>query len=149
MRHRVKTKKLSRDKSAREALILSQTKLLLQKGKLRSTTARVKATTQFVDSLLSRLTKVDGREAVSFLEKRLKDKKFSKFVVEKIKPELKGRTSGFVSVLKLENRKGDNSSMSIARLLLVGKDKDKKAKSKTGKLVKLKKTSKKKENKKK
>ena len=120
------------DTAARNALILSQTRLLLEKGKLRSTTARVKATTQFVDSLLARLASTDEENALKYFEKNLRDKKFAEKIVKRLKPQLTERKSGFISVLKIENRKGDNSSMSIARLILPEK------KEKTGKIIKRK-----------
>lgn len=118
MRHRVRTKKLSRDKSARGSMIISQAKTLLKTGKLRSTQARVKASSRFVDSLLSKVAKMEDRKGFLYLEKNLKDAKFADYVVKEVKPQLTDRATGFVSILKLENRKGDNSTMALARLLV-------------------------------
>jgi len=128
MRHRVRTSKLSRPKSARESMIISQAKTLLKNDKLVTTRAKMKVTVQFVDGLLAKVVKFDEIKALRYVEKALKDKEFAGFVVKELKPKFGKRTSGFIRVLKLENRKGDDAKMALGLLLIEKKDKKSKKK---------------------
>lgn len=127
MRHQNKVKKLGRDKSSRESMIISQAKTLIKHGKLTTTTARAKVTSAFVDKLLSKAVGMDDKVGRYFLEQQIKDKDFAKFIIEDIKPLIPSKASGFISSYKLDFRKGDNADMTMLTLLT---EKRKKSKSK-------------------
>lgn len=131
MRHQNKVKKLGRDKSAREAMIISQAKTLIKHGKLTTTTARAKVTSAFVDKILAKAVSMEDQVAKYFIEQQLKDKDFANYVVEEVKPLVAKRASGFTSSYKLDFRKGDNSDMTMLVLLKEEDKKPKKSKSKS------------------
>ncbi len=116
MRHNYKVKKLGRQKDHRDMLVINQFKTLVQYGKLETTEQKAKVVAGFADKILSRLAKLDNERALQLLESKLKNKKFTKYLVEEIKPVL-DREFGFVRKYKLETRKGDNASMMLLELI--------------------------------
>lgn len=113
MRHRVKVNNLSRVKDARVQLLISQANLLFEHNKLVTTTARAKATRNYVNKMLVRAKKLNTNDVKRYLEKNLKSTKKADFVIEKVLPKLSKDKTNYLRLLKLENRKGDNSSMTM------------------------------------
>ncbi|MBN1331292.1 hypothetical protein JW978_00195 [Candidatus Dojkabacteria bacterium] len=129
MRHGNKVNNLSRPKSERDALIIIQAKSLVRYKRLETTTAKAKVVKQFSDKLLFGLVNKEGMELERFLEKRLKTKDLNDYLIKDLKPLLdNSKTGGFTKIYKVENRKGDNSKMSLLKLSLEDKPKDKKDK---------------------
>ncbi len=119
MRHLKATKKLGRKKSARESMIIGQIKTLLKHGKLETTLAKLKVTVAKADSLLSKVVnQKDEKSLEHYLERKLKDKKFAKFILTELKDKLPEKKSGFFRIYKLDFRKGDNAEMALAKLIL-------------------------------
>lgn len=125
MRHGRKVKKLSRTKSHREAMQANQLKTLLQYGKIETTQAKAKALKPFVDKFLSKVAQKEARELERFVEMTFGDNKFL-HIIDKVKSQLSGESTGYTRLFKLENRKGDNSKMAL--LKMVYKDDTKKDK---------------------
>ncbi len=131
MRHRKKIQKLGRPKDQREALVIIQAKQLLKVGKLNTTHTKAMATRKLVQRLLARLSTMDEVNGQRYIEKHLRDKKLSEYLVEKVKPVLKDSALDYTHVYKTETRKGDGANMALLVLELPKSQKeDKKTTSK-------------------
>jgi len=114
MRHGNKINNLHRPKSERDALVIAQVKTLLENKRLETTRAKAKVVKQFTDKLLYTLVSKEGAELEGVLEKSLKTKNMHEYLINELKPMLdKEKTGGFTKIYKVENRKGDNSEMSL------------------------------------
>jgi len=130
MRHRLKVNRLSRATDVRIEMLISQSYLLFQQGKLVTTTARAKVTRGFVNTLLVKANKLSGVEQMRYIQKYLKSTKKAEFVIEKVLPALDKEKTNYLRIAKLENRKGDNSAMSILILDVQKKEEKSKVKAK-------------------
>lgn len=134
MRHQNRVKNLRRKKSARESLIISQAKTLLETGKLTTTQSKARVTRQFVETFLAKASKFDSqRELERYVDQAFKSKKFANKYIDQIRDNIAKKDSGFVNIYKLEYRKGDNADMALLKLDTKAKTKadNKKTKSKS------------------
>ena len=150
MKKRVSYKKLSRSRTARDAMYRSLIMALVEHGAVKTTMAKAKGVQPQVDKLMTTAKKgtLDSyRRVLAYLAN---DKKTAKALIYKIAPKQK-RVSGYTRIVPLTKRRGDNTKM--ARLEWVdkveikeeeSKDKKKTKSKKTKKETKEKKTSKKK-----
>ncbi len=116
MRHRRKVRKLSMEKSRREAVLRNQAKALIIHGKVDTTPARARATQQLVERLVTWAKRGDQaahRMAFSVLQ----DKEATQKLFSEIGPRYKDRPGGYTRVLKLGPRRGDGAEM--ARIVWV------------------------------
>ncbi|OQX56367.1 MAG: 50S ribosomal protein L17 [Candidatus Cloacimonas sp. 4484_209] len=125
MRHRVKTKKLNRDKAHREALLRNLARSLILKKSIVTTTAKAKVTKSFAERLvtIARKNAINARRRVFNL---LGDKKVVKTFFDELIPELENRTSGTIRIVKLGKRKGDGADMSLVEFIVAEKKEEKK-----------------------
>jgi large subunit ribosomal protein L17 len=116
MRHRVKTKKLNRNKSQREALLRNLVKSLILKKSIITTSAKAKETRRFAEKLVTIAKKdtVNGHKRVFHA---LGDKKVVKRFFAEIVPHLGERTSGNIRLIKTGMRKGDGADMSLIEFI--------------------------------
>lgn len=126
MRHRVKGKKLSRDSAQRKALLRNLVTAFLEKGRIKTTLAKAKATRPLAEKMIT-LGKNDSlhsrRLALRFIYKKSVVKK----LFDEIGPRFSERPGGYTRIVKVGPRAGDGAEMAI--LELVGtefKKKDKK-----------------------
>jgi large subunit ribosomal protein L17 len=132
MKHQVKTRKLSRTKPHREAMLANMAVSLFQHQRIKTTDARAKALRQYTDRLIaiakSRNTVAGRRQVFS----DLRDETVVKKLFDEIAPQLADRSSGFTRVVKIGPRKGDGAAMSLVQLLTpkVEEEEDKKGKKK-------------------
>jgi len=95
---------------------------LITHGKLTTTEARAKALKREIERLISRSKKLDlttRRRILSLLPEKSAAHRF----LEQIVPQFKDRVGGYVRVVKLPPRRGDNAPM--ARVEFVEKIKEK------------------------
>lgn len=136
MKHQVKTKKLSRTKPHREAMLSNMAISLFTHRTIQTTEVKAKELRRFTDRLISiARTKntLAGRRQVFA---KLRNETIVKKLFDEIAPHFSDRVSGFSRVLKVGTRKGDGASVSLVELLVpkpevvTDKKKDKKDKKK-------------------
>ena len=102
--------KLGKPAGERNAMIRSQVKDLLMNGYIRTTKARGKAVVRKLDSLLAFVTDKKMKEVSEYIgDERLESKI--------VKMDLKGKKSGFATVVQIKNRPGDNSEKVLIELI--------------------------------
>lgn len=129
MRKRVKGKKLSRSRTARDALFRSQTRALLMYGEIKTTKAKAKAVQPWIDSLVVKSKKDTLASRRQVLAKLANNRE----TADKLYGYAKGtkRSSGFTRIVLLSSRRGDDAPM--AKLLWVDELKKEKSKKTTKK----------------
>ena len=134
MKHQVKTKKLSRTKSHREAMLSNMAISLFTYRTIQTTEVKAKELRRFTDRLISKAktnNTVAGRRQIFA---KLRNETIVKKLFDEIVPHFTERSSGFSRVLKVGIRKGDGASVSMVELLVpkpevvTDKKKDKKKK---------------------
>ncbi|MCK4585103.1 50S ribosomal protein L17 [candidate division WOR-3 bacterium] len=129
MRHRVKTKKLSRNKASREALLRSLMRALILSQSIITTSAKAKEVKKFAERLIS-VAKKSSVNSHRRVFQRLADKKVVKKFFSEIIPQLEDKTGGNIRLIKTGKRKGDGADMSLIEFILVEKKEEKKGKKK-------------------
>ncbi len=115
MRHRKRGKILSRKTDPRKALIRSLLRSLILSKQIRTTEAKAKALRPMIERLIS-IGQVDNLAARRRLIALLQDQKLVKTFFEKVIPKYKDRKGGYVKILKIGPRKGDNAPLVIIKL---------------------------------
>jgi large subunit ribosomal protein L17 len=118
MRHRVITKKLSRDTSHRLALRKNLATDLVQNGSIVTTVAKAKYVRSYVEKLITKTKiKSDKLSLLGYLRARLTTEEAIKKLIEDWAPKYKDRQGGYTRIIRVGNREGDNSS--LARISFV------------------------------
>jgi large subunit ribosomal protein L17 len=117
MRHGKKTKKLSRTKSHRKAMLANMAASLFLYHVIKTTDAKAKEVRKLVDKLIT-LAKRGDLHAHRQVYDVIKDRKLVKKLFDEIAPKLKDREGGYTKVLKLGTRRGDGASLSVIKLLV-------------------------------
>lgn len=117
MKHKKEGKILGREPKQRKALFNSLIANLIISEKITTTEAKAKAIKPKVDKIITKVKKAgdDSQKKVSVIRDLRKD--LNKESVNKISGDFikkfDGRNSGYTRVIKLPNRKSDNSSMAV------------------------------------
>lgn len=133
MKHQVKTKKLSRTKSHREAMLSNMAVSLFTHRTIRTTDAKAKELRRLTDRLIN-AAKTDTVAARRNVFATLRNETTVKKLFSEIAPYFTDRQSGFTRVIKIGPRHGDGASLSLVELLTpkpevsTDKEKDKKKK---------------------
>jgi large subunit ribosomal protein L17 len=119
MRHRHKGNKLNRGPDHRKATIRNLLKSLVKYELVQTTDARAKELRRFADKLIT-LGKRGDRHAFRQAQSKLNDRDLAHKVFNDLaeRPEIAEREGGYVRVIKIGNRKGDNAA--ITRVSWVG-----------------------------
>jgi len=111
----MRKRKLSRKRNQRRALFKSLARSLILKEKIKTTEAKAKELSPFIEKLITRAKK--GNLA----SKKILLKSFSKNIVRKLfdvlAPRYKERRGGYTRILKLESRKSDGARIAIIELI--------------------------------
>ena len=114
MKKRKKGRKLSRKRDQRKALLASLAESLILKEKIKTTEAKAKEVSGFVEK------KITKAKAGTLVARRILTKFFSEKTVKKlvneIGPKYKDRKGGYTRITKLGARKGDGAKMAIIEL---------------------------------
>jgi len=110
MRHRVKGKKLDRKKAPREAMLKNLASSVIIYEKVKTTEAKAKTVKPFIEKIIT--TSIKGglagrRELISLLPQKMAVKK----AMEILAVRYKERKGGYLRIIKLGKRQGDNASM--------------------------------------
>lgn len=110
MRHRLAGKTLGRNTKQRASLYKNLISELIVHGQIETTEARAKAVHGLADKLIHRAgegTVSARRVLASFFGKR----ELVNRLVDVVAPAMKGRVSGFTRIVRLGNRRGDDTMM--------------------------------------
>jgi len=129
MKHQVKTKKLSRTKPHREAMLSNMAVSLFTHRTIRTTESKAKELRRYTDRLIA-TAKNDTVAARRNVFAELRNETVVKKLFTEIAPHFAERQSGFTRVVKVGHRVGDGAPVSLVELLTpkpkVTTDKDKK-----------------------
>ena len=110
-------RKLGRDNKHRRSMLATMTKQVIDNESITTTDTRAKEVRKFVDKMITYGKKGDlisRRKALAFLHN-------DKAVVDKIFNDLakryENRAGGYTQILKLDQRRGDDSLMVILKLI--------------------------------
>lgn len=110
MPHNVFGKKLNRDTGQRQALLKGLAGALIRSQAIETTEAKAKAALPLIEKLI-----VQARRArlndIRQIEGVILDKDLIQKLVHEIAPRLKDKAGGFLRLIKLGNRVGDNAPM--------------------------------------
>jgi large subunit ribosomal protein L17 len=110
MRHRIKTVKLGRSQSHRDALLANQVVSLIVHQRIKTTLAKAKAVRPFAEKMLTLGKRGDlhaRRLAVSYLGQKDAVKK----LFEELAPRSATRAGGYTRIVKLGPRQSDSAPM--------------------------------------
>ncbi len=116
MRHRKDSRKLSRQRSHRKAMLINMAKNLFIYQSIKTTLAKAKESRRLVEHLITlgkKDTLYSRREAYSVLTDRTLVKK----LFLEVAPLFKERKGGFTRIVRLNNRAGDGASIVILELV--------------------------------
>ena len=116
MRHRKTTPKLSLKTAPRRALLRGLATNLVMNDKIETTLAKAKALRPIIEKFITR-SATDTLATKRILEAYFYDKKAISKLLKEIGPKYKERKGGYTRVIKLPNRRGDNSPMAIIELV--------------------------------
>lgn len=110
MRHRVKGKKLSRDRDHRKALFKNLINALVVHGEIKTTESKAKAVRRLVEKLITKGKKgtLHSRRLIAAF---LQDKKAVSKIMDELAPLFKKRPGGYTRIIRLGQRRGDNAMM--------------------------------------
>lgn len=110
-------RKLGRDNKHRRSMLATLTKEVIMKESITTTEARAKETRKFVDKMISYGKKgdlVSRRKALAFLHN---DKEVVNKVFNDLAKRYENRNGGYTRILKLKERRGDDSLIVILKLV--------------------------------
>ena len=114
MRHLKKGRIFSRPSNQRRALLISLASSLVVHGQIRTTLAKAKETSRFLEKLITTAKKnnlATRRNLLKFFPPMIVEK-----IMKDILPQLANRKGGYTKVLHLNPRKSDGAKMAIIRL---------------------------------
>lgn len=115
MRKRKRSRKFSRKKDQRQALLRGLGRALLLKEKIKTTEARAKELRGIVEKFITKARK--GNLHTRRLLLRSFSPQVVKKLVEDIAPRYKDRKGGYTRIVKIGLRKGDKARMAIIELV--------------------------------
>ena len=110
-------RKLGRDNKHRRSMLASLTKQLILNESIQTTETRAKEVRKSFDKMVTygkKNTLVTRRLALAFLHN---DEECVNKVFNELAPRYEKRAGGYTRIIKLEERKGDNSLMVILKLV--------------------------------
>lgn len=119
-------RKLGRDNKHRRSMLANLTKDVINNEKVVTTETRAKEVRKFVEKMITYGKKgdlVSRRKALAFLHN---DKKVVDKVFHDLAKRYENRNGGYTQILKLSERRGDNSLMVILKLVDEAKPEEKK-----------------------
>jgi len=110
-------RKLGVDNKHRRSMLANLTKDVITKGSVVTTETRAKEVRKFVDKIITYGKKgdlVSRRKAIAFLQN---DTDAVKIVFDTLAPKYAKRNGGYTSILKLDERRGDDALMVVLKLI--------------------------------
>ena len=123
MKHNIKNKKLNKTSTHRKAMFMNMSNSLIKHEQITTTVPKAKELKRFVEKIITLGKKGDllsRRKTASILQ----DPKMTKKVFDVLADRYKNRAGGYVRIIKLGNRFGDNAPTSVIEFI----DRDENAK---------------------
>lgn len=116
MRHGKKINSLSRKSAHRKAMLANMACSLIEHKRINTTVAKAKALRQYVEPLITK-SKSDTTHNRRIVFSNLKDKYAVSELFRDVAVKVGDRPGGYVRIIKLGNRQGDNASMAMVELV--------------------------------
>ena len=116
MRHRHGLRKLNRTSSHRLAMLRNMTVSLLKHEAIKTTLPKAKELRRVVEPMIT-LGKVDSLANKRLAFSRLRDREMVVKLFAEIGPRYKERNGGYLRILKMGFRQGDNAPMAFVELV--------------------------------
>ena len=115
MRHLKNGRKLNRTASHRKALFSNLSCSLIKHKQITTTLPKAKELQKFIERLVTYAKKGDlhGRRLIMKKIKGKLKKEISNILIHEIAPNYSDRNGGYTRIIKLSNRKNDNSKLSL------------------------------------
>ena len=115
MRHRKKGRKLGRKSGNRKALLMNLASQLVIHKRIKTTDAKAKELRRYAERLVTYAKKdnLHGRRLILKNIKGSNSKEITNILMHEIAPMYKDRKGGYTRIIKLGNRKNDNSLVSM------------------------------------
>ena len=110
-------RKLGVDTKHRRSMLANLTKEVVMNGKIVTTETRAKEVRKFVDKMITYGKNgdlVSRRKALAFFENNTE---VVKKIFDELAPKYATRNGGYTKILKLDERRGDNSLMAIIEIV--------------------------------
>ena len=124
MRHLVKGRKLNRTASHRIALKRNLAMSLIEHKSIKTTLPKAKELQSFVERLVT-YAKKGNLSSHRLITQKLPGKlgkKMTNILIHDIAPNYSDRSGGYTRIIKLDNRKNDNATMSIIEFVSLGSE---------------------------
>jgi len=116
MRHGKKFNHLSRKSAHRKAMLANMACSLIEHKRINTTVAKAKALRQYVEPLITK-SKEDSTHNRRIVFSNLRDKYAVSELFRDVAVKVGDRPGGYVRIIKLGNRQGDNASMAMVELV--------------------------------
>ena len=116
MRHRNSGKRLGRNTSHRKAMMRNMVTSLFEHDKITTTDARAKELRPLAEKLIT-LAKRGDLHARRLVSEVVRDRKTVAKLFERIAPRYAERPGGYIRIIKLGHRLGDNAALSMITLI--------------------------------
>ena len=115
MRHQKRGRKFNRTASHRKAMMSNLASSLILHKKIQTTDSKGKELRGFVERLVTyaKHGDVHGRRLIQKKIKGKRTKQIANILIHDIAPIYKDRNGGYTRLIKLNNRKNDNASISL------------------------------------
>lgn len=111
MNHRVKGRKFKRDSAQKKALMKHLAESIILQERIKTTTAKAKELSSFVEKLIT-CAKKNDLSAAKAIHSKLADEPAKKLLND-IAQKYEKRNGGYTRIVKLGERKGDAAEMSM------------------------------------
>ena len=108
MRHNVFGRKLNRDVKERKALFRSLVKAFIDRGRIKTTDAKARAIGSLIEKLVTK-AKDGSRTSMTQLMAFFNHKEPVKKLTDEIAPRFKDKIGGYIRMIRLGRRSGDNA----------------------------------------
>ena len=116
MRHGKKFNHLGRQTAHRKAMLANMTCSLIEHKRINTTVAKAKALRKFVEPLITK-SKEDTTHNRRVVFSYLRSKEAVTELFKEISVKVADRPGGYVRIIKLGNRQGDNAPMAMVELV--------------------------------
>ena len=116
MRHGKKFNHLSRKKAHRKAMLSNMACSIIEHKRINTTVAKAKAVRQYLEPLITK-SKEDTTHNRRIVFKYLKRKEIVSELFRDVAVKVADRPGGYLRIIKLGNRQGDNADMALIELV--------------------------------
>lgn len=111
MKHKIKGRRFKRSDSQRKALFKHLAEAIILKGKIKTTTAKAKELSLYVEKMIT-IAKKQNLLSAKIIHSKL-SKEASKKLIKEVAPKYRDKQGGYTRVIKTDDRKGDCAKMSV------------------------------------